>query len=77
MADVTKFVTTVVAERFSVFVERDINWLMIKRLVLVRYTGLYYTNLLHKSILLSILVFRIWFIVGNIAVEVRFRECNG
>ena len=45
MADVTRFVTTVVAERFSALVEKDINWLMIKRLVLVRYTGLYYTNL--------------------------------
>ena len=58
MADVTKFVTTVVAERFSVLVERDINWLMIKRLALVRYTACIILIFLHNSMLLRALVYR-------------------
>jgi hypothetical protein len=36
MAAVIKYVTTAVEGRFNVLVELDINWLMTKRLVLVR-----------------------------------------
>ena len=36
MVVVTRYVTTAVEEKFNVLVELDINWLMIKRLVLVR-----------------------------------------
>jgi hypothetical protein len=36
MAAVIRYVTTAVEEKFNVLVELDINWLMTKRLVLVR-----------------------------------------
>ena len=44
MVVVIKFVTTVVEERSNVLVELDINWLMIRRPVLVRNIVLRYVS---------------------------------